>query len=169
MYESGMSIPEIAADLSLPRSTVRNKLIKSGVKLRSRTDAVRLAASDGKLGSAFRGKNRVFSKEHCKNISASRLRWATENARGVSIKPNGYVEYTSGPNKGRLVHVVEMEKLIGRRIKASECVHHIDECKTNNDISNLALMTKSAHIKLHRMLDAERGIKRERCKNGRFR
>ena len=32
-------------------------------------------------------------------------------------------------------------------------VHHIDLDKTNNDINNLALMTNSAHSKLHRRLD----------------
>lgn len=32
-------------------------------------------------------------------------------------------------------------------------VHHIDLDKTNNDINNLALMTNSAHCKLHQMLN----------------
>ena len=168
MYEIGMSIPEIADELELPRSSVRNKLLKRGVKLRSRADAVRAAARDGKLGSAFRGKKRSFSKEHCENISKGRVLWGKANARGTSVKPSGYVEYTTGVHKGRLVHVVAMEEMIGRKLKPNECVHHIDECKTNNEISNLALMTRSAHAKLHRMLDAERGIIRERNENGRF-
>jgi len=64
--------------------------------------------------------------------------------------------------------VVKMEEQIGRRLKRGECVHHIDENKLNNDLSNLALMTVSAHAKLHRIMDAQRGKVRERDKNGRF-
>jgi hypothetical protein len=32
------------------------------------------------------------------------------------------------------------------------CIHHIDGIKTNNDLSNLALMTMGAHMKLHSIL-----------------
>jgi hypothetical protein len=31
-------------------------------------------------------------------------------------------------------------------------VHHIDEDKTNNDLDNLAIVTKRGHRKLHRVL-----------------
>ena len=46
-------------------------------------------------------------------------------------------------------HVAIMEDLIGRRLHAGECVHHIDGNKSNNDISNLMLMTLYEHAKLH--------------------
>ena len=44
LYLNGMSIPDIAQDISLPMSAVRDLLIKLGIPLRSRADGVRLAA-----------------------------------------------------------------------------------------------------------------------------
>jgi hypothetical protein len=168
MYASGMSIPEISDLTGVPRSTVRSRIISSGAPIRSRSEAVKDAGRKGKLGSGFRGKKRQFSPDHCESISKARKSWSSEFAAGVSLKPNGYLEYTKGEHKGRLVHVVAIEALIGRRIKRGECVHHIDEDKTNNSISNLALMTISAHTRLHRHLDKLRGKTRERRKNGQF-
>jgi hypothetical protein len=168
LYMAGMSIPEISAETGVPKSTVRLEIIRSGAKLRTRLEGIILASKNGRLGSGHRGKTRKFSESHKTGISTARKKWANDNAKGVSLKPDGYLEYTRGPHKGRLVHVVEMENVIGRRIKKGECVHHIDECKTNNHISNLALMTVAAHSRLHRHLDAMRKEARERDKNGRL-
>jgi hypothetical protein len=149
-YAAGESIPQIADDLGLGRGMLRYRLYKAGV-LRSRSDGVRRAAEEGRLGSGLRGKTREFSKEHCANISRGRMRWADAgNAIGVSLKPNGYVEFTRGPHKGRSVHVVMMEERLGRALREDECVHHIDGDKTNNTDSNLALVTRSGHQRLHR-------------------
>lgn len=46
-------------------------------------------------------------------------------------------------------HVVAMEEKMGRFMTRNEIVHHIDQCKTNNDPSNLVLMTQSTHSTLH--------------------
>ena len=54
-------------------------------------------------------------------------------------------------------HVYVMCESIGRALKSNECVHHIDRDRTNNDISNLKLMTVAEHVKLHAMED--RGTK----------
>lgn len=169
LYQSGMSIPQVSQETGVSRSTVRKRLLDLGVKLRTRSDAVRMAALEGRLGAGLRGKTRVFSKEHCLAISKARQISADKTAKGFTLKQSGYVEYTRGPNKGRGVHVVAMEAFIGRRIKKGECVHHIDENKKNNDLSNLALMSVSAHTRLHRLLDAKNGKHRERYENGRFR
>lgn len=166
IYSSGKSIPDVAEAVNLPRSTVRYHLKKAGV-LRTRSDGVRLARE--KLGSGLRGKSRTFTPEHCAAISKHRLAWAEEHAVGTTIKPNGYVVYTRGQNKGRSVHVVAMEQRLGRKILADEVVHHIDGDRSNNSIDNLALMTRAAHTRLHRREDALAGNLRERTNNGRFR
>ena len=54
-----------------------------------------------------------------------------------------------GEFKGRLQHVVIIEQKIGRKLYSDECVHHIDHNKSNNDISNLVLMKRSEHSRLH--------------------
>jgi len=70
-----------------------------------------------------------------------------------------------GPNKGRSVHVIAMEGVIGRRLYANESVHHINKIRDDNRIENLQLMTRSAHSKLHAL---ENSPRRKRCKKGRY-
>lgn len=168
LYLSGMSIPEISKLSDKSMSTIRLKLKNQGV-LRSRADGVRIAAKKGKL-SHMKGKSRVFSDEWKLNISRAKLEHGEKFAKGVSKKPNGYLEYTRGEHKGRLLHVVLMEKRIGRRLLSDECVHHIDGDKLNNKENNLALLTISGHARLHRFEDALSGNirERERESNGRF-
>lgn len=50
-------------------------------------------------------------------------------------------------------HTYVMCTSIGRILLPNECVHHIDRDRTNNDLSNLRLMTQSEHRKLHLVED----------------
>lgn len=145
------SIPQISEILGIPKSRTRKYLIQAGIPLRSRADGVR-AARD-RLGLHMIGTKRKFSSAHCEAIRASAQRRGDISAKGVTVKPDRYMEYTRGPNKGRSVHVVLMEGRIGRRLLPDECVHHIDGDKLNNDINNLALLTRSGHARLHRRED----------------
>ena len=61
-----------------------------------------------------------------------------------------------------------MESFIGRKLKNTEVVHHIDGDSTNNDIDNLALMTAAAHTRLHRYEDYLVGFNRKRNLKGEF-
>jgi hypothetical protein len=149
MYvEERKSIPQISALTNIPQSNIRYALKKKGV-LRSRTDGVRVASESGRLGSGLRGKKRVFTEQWKQRISIGKKLASVGISKGVSRKPSGYIEYTTGPNKGRSVHVVAMEQQIGRRLYANEVVHHIDENRSNNDLSNLKLMTRSEHTSHH--------------------
>lgn len=165
LYESGQSIPQVAAETGLSRSKVRDILKEQG-SLRSRSEGIRMAAQQGRLGSGFRGKQRQFTNEHKHSISKARADWGEKNAAGTRINSSGYIEFTRGENKGRLEHVVKMEQRIGRRLQSDECVHHIDGNKQNNDDNNLALMTVSGHSKLHRREETLQGIERKRQSNG---
>lgn len=158
-YSRGMSIPQASEAFEVSKSGLRYHLKKAGI-LRTRTDGVRRAAADGRLGAGFRGKRRKFTSNHCENIAKGRAVWARDHAAGVSFKSGGYVEYTMGPNKGRSVHVVKMEKRLGRSLLEDECVHHIDGDKHNNKDNNLALLTRSGHMRLHqREKRVSKGIK----------
>ena len=42
-----------------------------------------------------------------------------------------------------------VEKYIGRKLKKSEIIHHIDENPENNDLSNLMITNKREHYWLH--------------------
>lgn len=167
LYLSGLSVIEVSNKLGISTSILRARFKEKGI-LRNRAEAVKLAFKRGRVPSRKGQKRTPFSKEWKNNISKAALERGRKYAKGVSLKPNGYLEITRGENKGRLLHVVIMETEIGRKLFHNECVHHIDECKTNNNLSNLQLMTKSEHIRLHRELDKINNINRKRSKNGRF-
>lgn len=165
MYESGMSIPAISLACGAPRSTVRSRLVSSGVAMRTRGDAVRAAAKSGLLGHS-KGKRRPpFSDQWKQNMQASAIARGEATAKGVRTTSSGYVEYTRGEHKGRGVHVVIMEKQIGRRLYANECVHHKNEEKADNRVSNLELMTRADHASHHAK---ENNNHRQRDEQGRY-
>lgn len=162
LYLYGMSIPEVSEMTGLARSTVRYHLLKSDV-LRSRAEGIRNAGEKGLLGSGFRGKKRCFTQQHKDRIRAARLAHAEKHAKGVTLKPSGYLEYTRGEHKGRGVHRVIAERRAGRKLSRREHVHHIDERKTNNSASNLEVLTINEHARIHA---AERAQHRARNPDG---
>lgn len=48
-----------------------------------------------------------------------------------------------------LEHRFVMQKFIGRKLKESEIVHHVDGNKLNNSIENLQVMDRASHAKEH--------------------
>ena len=49
-------------------------------------------------------------------------------------------------------HIVQAECTIGRELLDNECVHHLDGDPANNHPSNLLVMDRSQHSKLHQWL-----------------
>lgn len=63
--------------------------------------------------------------------------------------------YKSGNWKGWIYeHVVIAEESIGRHLRDDEVVHHLDFNRSNNRSSNLLVLPKSQHAKLHKWLDS---------------
>lgn len=58
------------------------------------------------------------------------------------------------------VHRLVVEESIGRKLSSDEHVHHIDGDKSNNDISNLQLMSRSEHLRMHAL---ENGLGKDRA------
>lgn len=160
MYlDESLSIPDISLITGICRSTIRLHLIKSGVKLRNVSEALNLHPE--KLGR--KGVRREFTDEWKKNMSESRKKYCEKNSKGKSLKPSGYYEITRGENKGRGLHVIIVEKMIGRPLKKDEVVHHENGIKSDNRPENLKLMTRSEHSKLHALR-----FERLRSKEGKF-
>lgn len=166
MYRDGFSLTEISEMTGTPTSTVRNRLIRAGVTLRSKHEGILNGVKRGKW--ATPRKSGPVSEQARANIRAGRQAWGEANAVGIRVSTNGYAEFTRGPNKGKSVHAVVMEAWIGRPLTSKEHVHHIDGDKLNNVPDNLALMTVSGHIRLHRLQDEMSGNTRQRNEKGMF-
>ena len=77
---------------------------------------------------------------------------------GKTINTQGYIlikkrEHPFADKRGYVLKSrLIMEKHLGRYLKPSEIVHHIDGDKLNNSIENLVLFaTKNIHTKFHRL------------------
>ena len=123
-----LSLLNISKCLNIPISTIRCRLLKLGIKLRSHKEA---AIYFRGWGSWLKGKKRKpFTKEHKQKISCSRIK--SDKFKGTTLKPSGYLEYTRGEYKYRGVHAVIMEKHLGRKLKTNEVVHHKNEVRNDN-------------------------------------
>lgn len=74
--------------------------------------------------------------------------------KGCGITTDGYV-WIYLYNKGKGVNQIKlhrylMEVKLGRKIKETEIVHHIDGYKLNNDIRNLQILTRAEHNRIHK-------------------
>lgn len=72
------------------------------------------------------------------------------NWKYVYKTKDGYLVNCSDRNNRYHIHRKVMEEKLGRKLLSSEIVHHIDGNKLNNDPSNLIIVNRSEHIKLHR-------------------
>lgn len=70
----------------------------------------------------------------------------------MCLKPDWYTGRKNA--KYVFLHTLVMCEALGlTELPKGFCVHHIDFNRYNNDISNLALMTVSAHSKLHSLMN----------------
>ncbi len=63
---------------------------------------------------------------------------------GIRVHSDGYLRNS----KDQYIHRLVMEAFLGRNLKSEEHIHHVDGDVTNNDISNMIVMSNSEHRKL---------------------
>jgi predicted DNA-binding protein YlxM (UPF0122 family) len=137
--KTNYTIQEMTDELGIGYKSIWN-YIKDTYTVEQRKQRKIKNYSKSKLGS----KNPMFGKH-------------PSNYIGECSDGKGYLTiYKPSWYTGRLgservfVHTVVMCEFLGiTELPAGFIVHHIDKDKTNNDINNLALMTNSAHQRLH--------------------
>ena len=95
--------------------------------------------------------------EYCMTIPIGGV---MHDVTGRKMNPNGYyvlcikTHPNSDMNGCVMEHRVVMEMCLGRYLKTEEIIHHLNDKKYDNRISNLKILTQSEHIRLHNL---ERG------------
>ena len=70
-------------------------------------------------------------------------------------KPDHHRAETAGAYAGYVYeHVIVAERVIGRKLRLSEQVHHLDFNKVNNSPANLLVVHDSQHAKLHMWIES---------------
>ena len=112
-----------------------------------------------KIGARFKGKK--LTPEHIKKISLGNIgkhrlsgEFASNWKGGRTGNGGGYVaiyspDHPFANRKYVLEHRLVMEKRLGRYLKPTEIVHHIDGNKQNNLDENLVLTNRAEHAKEH--------------------
>ena len=82
----------------------------------------------------------------CSQTRANNPRWKG----GVITHSSGYRQILQGYNTYKMEHRIIFEKHLGRLLLPDEVVHHEDEIRDNNDITNLILFNNTGdHRKWH--------------------
>lgn len=111
------------------------------------------------LGSKRSFKTRLLmSRAMLGNINAGigkcNKSWKGGISKGTEYKTIRIINKNKNKNRLIKIHRYKMEKKLGRRLKDSEIVHHIDLNKNNNSIENLLLIkNKNEHSKFHKKLE----------------
>lgn len=74
--------------------------------------------------------------------------WKLDKTLGYVYCIDKSSPYSNSQGKVYQHHYVMCES-IGRPLDSDECVHHVDRDRSNNNISNLLLLTNSEHMLLH--------------------
>ena len=106
--------------------------------------------------SFFKGKKHSEESKKKMSESAKGIHRGSLNGKwkgGKTISSQGYTLITLPSGKRELEHRLVMEKMIGRKLRKEEEVHHIDFDKTNNHPDNLYLFENGAkHQSYHCIL-----------------
>ena len=98
--------------------------------------------------SKYRKNSAIYCSRKCLAIDKLSKYRSIYGFKKSTKPPHIYKTIKTPEGKTVREHRYVMEKHIGRKLKSSEHVHHIDGNSFNNHISNLIILTNSEHQKL---------------------
>jgi len=101
---------------------------------------------------------RHLSQAHKESISKGLLKHYNNGNRTGTLTKNGYTAITIN-RKRMYLHRLIMEKYVGYTIPPELFVHHINGNRQDNNISNLKIINKHEHSRMHAL---ERGFGKDR-------
>ena len=131
--DKGRSTNDIAREVGSSSGNITDHLRTMGIERRAVKTAIALAFPEGRQGSlspSWKGGTK----------SAGRSGYIYQyNPDHPNSTKTGYV----------MQHRLIAESIIGRYLTTDEVVHHIDGDKSNNDPTNLEVLTRSEHVMRH--------------------
>ena len=112
------------SELGKPRLDLRKRIIKVCPR----------CSKEFETGGRAGNKNKVYCSLSC----------AAMTKNGRSMHSNGYI-FIWKDGKRKLEHRLVIAKILGRPLKKSEIVHHVNGIKTDNRPENLLVTTQSKH------------------------
>lgn len=131
LYEQLGSCSAVARTLGVPIPTMRSRLIRAGVSLKTGFRSPKTIRHYGPDHWNWQGGSFIMSRGYV-------MEYAPDHPDAP--KGKGYV----------LQHRLVMERQLGRYLTDSEVVHHRNEDKQDNRPENLEILTRSKHMKLHK-------------------
>lgn len=65
--------------------------------------------------------------------------------QGTYLSDKGYPRLSAGPERGKYVHILIAEAMMGRELKRDEIVHHKDGDRCNPRWTNLLVINERVH------------------------
>ena len=135
-YQSGLSPKRISKIINASESTIFERLVYAGVKIRTIKESIQLSYRTGKTIPAtgenhpcWKGGRRLTAKGYIK----------------VYIYPNDPFSSMRTMDGVVLEHRLIMARHLNRPLKKWETVHHKNHIKSDNKLENLILLPKKVH------------------------
>jgi len=146
----GNNYAEVGKKLNLSRERIRQIAKEMNINIKTLQKENPKKYSRRKFFSAKCPNCGKRFERYYKTIFCSRRCYGTTLKEVTPEKQNQSFRYINHKGKTKRPYRLIMEKYLKRKLNSKESIHHIDKNIRNNKLSNLRIMSKGAHTKLHR-------------------
>ena len=125
LYNQGLSIYAIGDKYGLNPQTVYSRLLKSGCKMRTQTETLKMGIASGRVKMGSRENNRNWKG-------------------GKTTTPQGYIELNNQDGRRQREHRYVWEQAYGK-LPNGWVIHHLNGIKNDNRLENLFALPRKTH------------------------